>query len=93
MDGDDGIEVHKIVFNVGRAVPADYIDSMLALGWSPYLVIDENGAASLCERHPDKGPLAAVEEGRRVSSWWRATKERRAAIEQAMRSRGLVYHR
>jgi hypothetical protein len=91
--GEDSIEEDQIVYIGNQAVPGDYIDGMLALGWLPYLVIHGDGAASLCERHPEKGPAAAIEEGRRISSWWLATKERRLAVEQAMCSRGLVYYR
>lgn len=91
--GDDSIEEDQIVHIGNQAVPADYVDGMMALGWLPYLVIDRGGAVSLCERHPETEAPAAIEEGRRLSAWWRATKDRRVAVEQAMRSRGLFYSR
>lgn len=88
--GDDSIETDQIVYNGSRAVPADYIDSMLALGWSPCLVVSETGEVAVFERYPDVADPAAVLAGYRISAWWMMAPGGRSAIIAAMRRRGLV---
>ncbi|WP_155888885.1 hypothetical protein [Inquilinus limosus] len=83
-------EIDAMIGSDDNEDPNAYLDGMTALGWTPYLVMHEDGSASLFERLPDRPWIAADDEARRISAYWAATEERRQAVKRCMIERGLV---